>query len=199
MKALNVLIIGLFTTFLLTNVVAGNNKHLKVDIKAIPGSQKMNVNLIGLNGETLIQLKDEGEVVLLQQLTQETEYNKILDLSALMEGEYSLIILSGNKEILQSVFVQNGELEIPFYKRKIYFSPVVRVHGSKVDISWFNGKIADMKVRISDHNGSIIFADDIKNVIKVEKRYNLEQVISGNYTIAIDTPRRTYYENVTIE
>ncbi len=199
MSNFKILIIALLTSAV--SFLNANNEvdQLKVDIKAIPGTQKVSVSMEGLKGETMIQLKDENEVLLLQQVTSDPAVLKVLDLSALFEGKYDLLLTTGNREIVQPIFMEENNVTAPKEGRKVYFSPVVNVAGSKVDVSWFNGKIADMKVRITDLNGSIIYSEDINNVVKVEKRYNLEKVLRGDYVIVIDTPRKTYYENVSIK
>jgi len=193
------LIIGLFISFASLSYATTGNTQLKVDIEAIPGTQKVSVSLQGLLGETVIQLKDENEVLLLQQVTTDPVYRKVMDLSALVEGQYDFLLTTGNKEIIQPVAIENGKIEVFDGQRKVYFSPVVNVTGSSVDVTWFNGKIADMKVKITDLNGSIIYSEDINNVVKVEKRYNLSKVLRGDYIIVMETPRKTYYENVKIK
>lgn len=199
MSNFKMLIIALLTSAV--SFLQANNEvdQLKVDIKAIPGTQKVSVSLEGLKGETMIQLKDENEVLLLQQVTTDPAVLKILDLSALIEGKYDLLVTTGHREIVQPILMEGKNVSAPQERRKVFFSPVVHVNGSSVDVSWFNGQIADMKVRITDLNGSIIYSEDINNVVKVEKRYNLENVLRGEYVIVIDTPRKTYYENVKIK
>lgn len=199
MNKFKMLIIALLTSAVSFLYATDGGSELKVDIKAIQGTQKVSVSLKGLKGETMIQLKDHNELLLLQQLTTDSEVLKILDLSALVIGEYDLILTVGNKEIIQPVLMGKDQLSVPKELRRVYFSPTVKVNGSIVDVNWFNGRIADMKVRITDLNGSIIFSEDIDNVTKVEKRYNLEKVMRGDYVIVIDTPRKTYYENVSIK
>lgn len=199
MTNLKMLIIGLFISVASLSYATTGNTQLKVDIKAIPGTQKVSVSLQGLLGETVIQLKDENEVLLLQQVTTDPVYRKVMDLSALVEGQYDFLLTTGNKEIIQPVAIENGKIEVFDGQRKVYFSPVVNVTGSSVDVTWFNGKIADMKVKITDLNGSIIYSEDINNVVKVEKRYNLSKVLRGDYIIVMETPRKTYYENVKIK
>jgi hypothetical protein len=199
MKNLKMLIIVLLTSAVSFLYANSEVDQLNVDIKAIPGTQKVSVSMEGLKGETVIQLKDENKVTLLQQVTTDQKVIKILDLSALIEGEYSLLLTTGHREIVQPILMEKNQVSAPKELRKVFFSPVVRVKGSSVDVSWFNGKIADMKVRITDLNGSIIYSEDINNIVKVEKRYNLEKVMRGDYVIVIDTPRKTYYENVSIK
>ena len=199
MSNFKMLIIALLTSATTLLNATNEANQLKVDIKAIPGTHKVSVSLKGLNGETMIQLKDRNEVLLLQQVTTDPYMIKILDLSALIEGKYEMLLTTGNKEIIQPILMEKDEVKVPSGMRKVYFSPTVKVNGSNVDLSWYNGKIADMKVRITNLDGSVIYSEDINNVIKVEKRYNLENVLRGNYVIVIDTPRKTYYENVTIK
>ncbi len=199
MKKVKFLIISLLASLATFATAANEADQLNVFIKAVPGSQKVSVSLQGLRGETVIRLMDQNEVLLLQQATTEPTFGKVLDLSGLKEGKYEIQISTENKEIVQPVMLEGTSVKVPSEWREVYFSPVVRVEGSTVDLSWFNGKIADMKVRISDLNGSIIYSEDINNVVKVEKRYNLSKVEHGDYIITINTPRRTYYENVTIK
>jgi hypothetical protein len=199
MKNLKMLIMVLLTSAVSVLNASNEVDQLQVDIKAIPGTQKVSVSVEGLKGETMIQLRDENRVLLLQQVTTDPKVIKVFDLSGLVEGEYELLLTTGHKEIVQPILMEKNKVSTPKELRKVYFSPVVQVKGSSVDVSWFNGKIADMKVRITDLNGSIIYSEDINNVVKVEKRYNLEKVVGGDYVIVIDTPRKTYYENFSIK
>lgn len=193
--------IGLLAFSAIVTNAFGNDPEqgLEVEIQTVGLLPKVSVLMKGLHGETLVQLKDAEGHLLIKESTNEAKYGKIFDFSELKDGRYELLLLTGNKEIVQPVFKNGRKLTVNKDYRKVYFSPVVRVQGSQVDLTWFNGRVCDMKVAITTPNGDVIFADQIDNVIKVEKRYNLQQVESGNYTMVINTPRRTYYETIKLD
>ena len=196
MKNLKNLLLTL-SLFLLT-VFTVNATTAEIKVTQIGKTKTAHVEITGISAETIIRLKDDNGVVLLQQIANGTEFNKAFNFSQLTDATYNLIVTTTTRELVQPIKVKDDQISANPSKMKTYYSPVVNVHESLVDLSWFNGKISSMKVQITDLNGSIVFADDIKNVFKVEKRYNMKQFRRGDYVVVIETPYKRYYENITL-
>ncbi|MEL7122451.1 MAG: hypothetical protein AAFO07_23600 [Bacteroidota bacterium] len=191
------LTLSLFLMTVLT-VNATTTSTVEVKVTQIGKTKTALVEITGISAESIIRLKDENDVVLLQQVANGTEFNKAFNFSQLTDATYDLIVTTQTRELVQPIKVADDQITANPSKMKTYYSPVVNVHESLIDLSWFNGKISSMKVQITDLNGSIVFADDIKNVFKVEKRYNMKQFRRGDYVVVIETPYKRYYENITL-
>jgi len=201
MKTLKMLFIGLLSIF--TVSLNGFNDAAKIDIQVdiqqVEDLPKVSVKLSGLKGTTTLQLRNSDDLILLTESFNETHFGKVFDLSKLKDGRYEIQILTGNREIVQPIFKNEDQLTVKKNYRKMYFSPVVKVEGNQIDLSWFNGRISDMKLSINDNKGKTIYSEEIKNVIKVEKRFRLDQAEPGIYTFIINTPRKVYYESIKLK
>ncbi len=201
MKTLKMLFIGLLSIF--TVSLNGFNDATKIDIQVdiqqVEDLRKVSVKLSGLKGTTTLQLRNSDDLILVKESFNETHFGKVFDLSKLKDGRYEIQILTGNREIVQPIFKNEDQLTVKKNYRKMYFSPVVKVQGNQIDLSWFNGRISDMKLSINDDKGKTIYSEEIKNVIKVEKRFRLDQAEPGTYTFVINTPRKVYYESIKLK
>ncbi|MCB0589095.1 MAG: hypothetical protein KDD06_27650, partial [Phaeodactylibacter sp.] len=70
--------------------------------------------------------------------------------------------------------------------------PVIRAEDDFVDVSLFNGRIGDVTINILDSNNEQVFQEKLENVLVVEKRYRLDKLPWGRYTIEVVTPSKSY-------
>lgn len=166
------------------------------------GMAKLSLVMDGmsLNTEATISLEDEKGYILLSEKVKETSsFGKIFDLKNLPEGKYNIRINTQTRLTIQPLTFTATEIVIDAKKRKVIFHPVIRQSENFLDISWLAGRIASVNVTIQNNEGATIFEDKVKNVIKVEKRYNVAQLQEGSYTVKVETPYDTYTQYLNIK
>ena len=151
--------------------------------------------------EATISIEDvKGYVLLSEKVKKTSSFAKIFNLKNLPSGDYNIVINTQTRATIQPITLKgNTDIEIHTGKRKVIFHPVIRKNGSFLDISWLANRITSVKVSITAENGASVFEDTVKNVFKVEKRYNVAQLGKGLYTVRVKTPFDTYYEELIID
>ena len=166
------------------------------------GTTKLSLVMDGISPgvEAKISLEDEKGYVLISEMVKKTSsFGKIFNLKNLPEGEYNMVVNTQTRKTIQPIVLTATDIEIDIKKRKVVFHPVIRQNENFLDVSWFAGRMASVKVIVLNGKGGTVFEDTIKNVIKVEKRYNVAQLGIGNYTVKVRTPYDMYSHELIIK
>lgn len=172
-----------------------------VVVKKVDNEQKVAVSLNNLKNDANVRIADQQGVTLMEEEMKAVlpSVAKVFNLEQLPAGIYDFIISTGQKETVQPVEVLPNDILIREDQRQVYLAPTIKIGEDFVDVSWLNSKISNLKVEIARPNGERVYEDEISNVIKVERRYNLKKLGRGEYTMIISTPYKTHYERVTVE
>lgn len=195
---LTVFFLFFFTTTLL---MANTGTNPGIEIKAMTLVPKVSVSLNDLDGAAEMRLLDAaGNVLINEKIENQPAVRKVLNLENLESGEYSLIIATSRQEIMQPLHLTGTTVLADATKRKTYLVPTIKVGDNYVDVMWLNSRVADMSVSFIDsRGGKTVFRDELKDKIKVEKRYNLSNLDRGSYTVVVSTPDHTHYERLIVE
>ena len=110
------------------------------------------------------------------------------------------VIATARQEIMQPLHLTGNTVMVDLAERKTYLVPTIKVGDNYVDVMWLNSRVADMSVSFIDsRGGKTVFRDDLKDKIRVEKRYNLSNLDRGSYTVVVSTPDHTHYERLIVE
>jgi hypothetical protein len=181
------------TVLIATTAMFGVNNAPEVSFMPIPAEKKFSLSINNLNEEANIRLQDEEGVILLEEQVQEKgSYSKIYNLNNLPEGTYYMSIRTQTKETVQPIKLTEQGVDVDANKRKNFFSPVIRSTNDHVDISLYNGKIADVKVSILDAGRDVVYEESLENVLLVQKRYSTKKLKWGNYIMLVQTPNDVY-------
>lgn len=165
----------------------------EVTFMPIPAEKKFSMTINDLREPAKIKLQDESGIILLQEQAKTTgNYSKVYNLSNLPNGTYFMSIRTSTKETVQPVKLTTRGVEVDKSKRKDFFSPVIRSTEDHVDVSLYNGKIADVNVSILDAGQNVVFEESLENVILVQKRYSTKKLMWGSYTMVIETANDVY-------
>ncbi len=163
------------------------------------GFKQIVVELSGFSGTVLIMLSNEKEQALMEEKVPAGEsFSKILDLSRLKPGSYFIQVVSELRETVQPLHITSADVILYEEQRMEYFAPTTQLTGRQLDVNWFNTRVATMEVAILDADGVEIFKDTLRNVVRVERRYNLSNLRRGQYTVRLSTPRRSYFQAIEI-
>lgn len=204
MKMLNISKMLLVPALLLATlpVFAGDNGFLPdVLIEKLQYGKKVSVELNNLKADATIRIADEGGQTLSKSTVASLNGRavKIFNLEKVEPGQYRFIVSMASKEVLQPFEVTEEDLLINGDERQVYLVPTIRIGDDFVDVSWLNSRISDVTVKIQTPEGKAVFEDELSNILKVERRYNLSQLRRGDYMVVVTTPYKSHFEQLIID
>lgn len=162
-------------------------------IEKIPNAHKqLAIRLEGTNSPVSISITEEKGRTLLEKTSTD---GTIFDLSRLREGHYTIVVSSSLREIHQPLLITSCDIIIHHYLRKEIFAPVLHVHDNLLDLNWFSSKVSNVSIAITADGGEEIFAESLKNIIRLERRYNLSALKKGTYIVSVTTPDKVYSQH----
>ena len=204
MKMLNISKMLLVPALLLATLpaIAGDNDFLPdVMIEKLQYGKKVSVELNNLKADATIRIADESGKTLTKSTVASLNGRavKIFNLEKVNPGQYRFIVSMSSKEVLQPFEVTAADIIINADARQVYFAPTIRIGDDFVDVSWLNTRISDVTVKIQTPEGKPVFEDELSNILKVERRYNLSQLRRGDYTVVVKTPYKSHFEQLIID
>lgn len=159
--------------------------------------RKLVVDMRDMHFKATIRLETEGGRELINMDAEAPAFAKMFDLSDLKSGLYRLVIEYGIRELNQDLMVDETNSYIKLTEREVFMKPMIRqFQKDYVDLTMMNKRIATVYVEIVNSNGRTVFEEEIKNVLKVEKRYDLGQLSRDTYAVVVKTPHKTYTDFV---
>jgi len=179
-----------------TLVWANDSKMSNVELQASYG-RKLGIDISDMHSAATIRLESKGGLELISMVAEGPSFAKLLDLSNLNSGSYELIIEYGVREMNQEISINTDEKYIVLGSRDVFMTPIIRKFQEDfVDLTMLNDRIGTVHVEIVNSNGRTVYSEDIKNVLKVEKRYDLGRLSRDTYSFVVTTPKRTYAQYV---
>ena len=150
-------------------------------------------------GQEMTSLKfldEAGHIIYSDFVEQSDSYIKRFNLESLAEGDYSLEVENTLKEIVY--FIRVNKNGIVILNRNEDFKPSYKNEGRVVYLNLLNLEKEEVKVTILDSLGRTLFKETFDNKTIVEKVFNFENAVEGEYTILVKKDRETYYETISI-
>ncbi|MCB0568190.1 MAG: PPC domain-containing protein [Phaeodactylibacter sp.] len=170
-----------------------------INLKHVPSEKKVTLSIDGLKENTTIILQDDNGYTLMKEETEgQASFAKLLNLDNLPAGNYYLRIQTSLKEVVQPIVLTEKEAIVNPSRQREFFAPVIKANGGYLDISLFNGRLSDVEVTILDQDDNVAFTETLQNVVIVQKRYNLNQLRWGTYTIQVRTPEKLYQQQFNV-
>ena len=182
--------------FVLPLAMQAKDDNPFISINTIGSEKKVSLVLKNLRTPTTIRLESALEGVLLEEEITNAEYARVLNLNELSTGNYKLVVSTGVRETEQPISITRTGLSLNIGDRKEFFAPVVRMNGSLLDVSLLNSNLTTLKLRIEDAEGILVYEDEARNVVKVEKRYNLSKLPVGEYTVVLSVGDKSYVKTI---
>lgn len=182
--------------FVLPLAMQAKDDNPFISINTIGSEKKVSLVLKNLRTPTTIRLESALEGVLLEEEITNAEYARVLNLNELSTGNYKLVVSTGVRETEQPISITRTGLSLNIGDRKEFFAPVVRMNGSLLDVSLLNSNLTNLKLRIEDAEGILVYEDEARNVVKVEKRYNLSKLPVGEYTVVLNVGDKSYVKTI---
>ena len=185
--------------FVGTFAVHAQKAHF-VNIDAVPLEKKVSVVFSeGMRDGTINIYDQAGSIVWSENLEVSDLKGKVFDLKSLPNGDYEIVVSAENKELVQPFSIGFNSIALDATAKKAFFTPSFKVVDNKVDLTFLNSKIGNVDVSIIDASGNIVYEEAHKNILQLQKRYQLSNLNDGSYTMVVKTPQKAYYQRITLD
>ena len=150
-----------------------------------------------LTEATLKIFDANGTIMYSDYINTVAAYAKKFDLTALSEGRYFVKIENGARELVYSISVNRNSIAILGLEESLV--PAFRKSRERVYLNFLNHGLADVEVRVTDSFGNLLYEETFNDSFVVEKAFNFEGAFEGDYTIAVRTGKKTYYETIPVK
>ena len=187
----------------LTSLNATANADLDpgiVKIEALNFGKKLSVtSSTGFENALVLLVDKKDNVVWKESISAENRGGKIFNLENLPAGKYSIKIDLGNREIFQPIEIAENNVVIYEYQKKVFFTPAIVLNENKLKLTYYNRQLADIDVSIVDRFGEVVYAEEHKGVLQLQKAYELKFFEEGEYTMVVKTPEKAYYQSFNLD
>lgn len=170
-----------------------------VRIEKSGSEKKVSVIAEQLTSTITVEIATKNGFVLETKTSEGETFAKIFNVEGLEAGNYQVIVLAGTREIIQPFTIKNNQLILNVTDRETYFVPTMKWKNDALDLMMFNNRLSDVSFRLMDERGNTVFEDSMQNVLKVERRYNLDELASGKYVVQVVTPHKAYYKDIVVQ
>lgn len=201
MKKLATLSLAIFFLMSAANSALATDYMPLIKISAIPSEKKFALTITNLKENAEISLRDgeNGALLVAEKASAEKPFAKVFNLKDLAAGKYYVSVKTSMQEIVQPITLTKYGVEADPNKVRKFYAPIFKVHNNKfVDVSYFAGKIDDVIVTIFNNNGTSVYKERLDNILLVEKRYDLNTLPWGRYTIQVETEDNVYLKEFDI-
>lgn len=199
-KLMNFLLIATFFISTATSAMATDFMPL-IKVSAIPAEKKFALTITNLKENAEISLRDgeTGALLVAEEAYAEEAFAKVFNLNNLKTGKYYVSVKTSMQEVVQPITLTEYGVDADPNKVRKFYAPIFKVLDNKfVDVSYFAGKIDDVIVTIFNNNGASVYKERLDNVLLVEKRYDLNTLPWGRYTIQVETEDNVYSKEFDI-
>lgn len=193
MKMINRILISLAMSLLFINVAVANNY---IPVFKVEGD-KFYLSLDNVSAQTSVRILDgKGFAWVEEKVAVSGQFKKVFNLESLPSGSYSLIIKSKLKETIQPITITEQELIMDESKRTVYFQANLLKKRGNLKLSLSNPTNSMVRIFVLSPEGRMVYQDEIKDQLVIDKSYNLKQLAAGTYTVMVDNARDTYTQSI---
>ncbi len=164
-----------------------NSKTLLVDLKDI-GNVPIRVCIKNSDGEILTSTYAKGD--------ENTTYR--YNLARLEEGTYQVILTTSTAELTQPIKVCRNCVDIYTDQLIEKNKPSFRLVEGMLDINYLNKSQKPISVTIYDEKGNAVLEKTIDAKIDFGRRFDLNKLAFGTYTVAVKTNEEIYSYNFNL-
>jgi hypothetical protein len=168
----------------------------EIEIASIGVSKKVKVTIANLKADAKVAISDSKGTILISEKIEKGTFGRIYNLELLPDGLYTVGVQTNLKEVEQPLMITKGDIAINAEQRRERLLPFVKLNQKVVNVMMLNTRITDVTVKIKNDAGELLLTENLGNVVKVEKSYNIAALDRGKYQVIIETPDRTFYHEV---
>ncbi len=182
--------------FMLTTVVS-MAKEPKLSIVSENDIKSLVFELDSQSKETTVKFIDAKDHVIYSESISDKVYIKKFNLKMLEDGIYYILAEDTMRSIVYKISLKGKVVKI--VERKENSKPVFKTLEDRVFLNLLNLEKNKVEIKVYDSYNRVVFKQDIKDEMLVEKAFNFEKALADTYTIVVKNNNEVYYKNVVIE
>ncbi|WP_299436015.1 hypothetical protein [uncultured Maribacter sp.] len=165
-------------------------KEPKLILTAYSEAKTLVLELENASKNTYIKLKDnQGNVIYTESVSNDL-YSKKFNLKNLEDGVYFFETEGDFKSTTYSIKVEDNKLVI--LDKKEILKPFFKETKESVSINLLNLNKEDVMIKIYDEDNRLVFEEDVKDKMVVEKSFDFSGAYKGNYTLSVTYGEKSY-------
>ena len=151
----------------------------------VAATQDANVHLTVLNQNGTEYLYSEN----LDEVNNESAYNKVYDFDLLDEGKYKIVAESDYKIVEKDITVSKDGISVVGESET--FKPHFKITDDKLIVSYLNKNASNVNVTFSDRR-DVFFSDKKVQDLNFMKAYSLKELVTGEYVVSLNSGDKSY-------
>ncbi|WP_298487256.1 hypothetical protein [uncultured Maribacter sp.] len=165
-------------------------KEPKLILTAYSEAKTLVLELENASNNTYIKLKDnQGNVIYAESVSNDL-YSKKFNLKNLEDGVYFFETEGDFKSTSYSIKVEDNKLVI--LDKKEVLKPYFKETEESISINLLNLDKEDVMIKIYDEDNRVVFEEDVKDKMVVEKSFDFSKAYEGNYTLSVTYGEKSY-------
>lgn len=148
-------------------------------------------------GKTTIKLLDKDSNVIYYENVDKKAYAKKFDLQNLKDGQYFFTTEDALRTVVYTINVAGSKVEIVDTIEDT--KPVYRKKDGVIFFNHLNLDKSDVNVDVFDSSNRLVFSQNWKDTMVVEKVFNFKSAFKDVYTVVVTDGAKTYYESINVE
>ena len=157
--------------------------------------------LSNLQYETVaVSIEDAaGKQMYEEEVSNDIGFAKLYNLTELPLGDYAFRIESKDRILLRPFTIEKKRIVLRSEKCLQELKPVVNIEKRMVQVSAdLNSQQNDLQIDVIDDNDNVVYTDHLRRLNKTTKRYNLQSLRNGIYTLKVTIEDRPYYKTLVL-
>jgi Secretion system C-terminal sorting domain len=168
-------------------------------VKIASTSKNIIVNLGDVQKEEItIAIMDEDQNTLISERVKDVKnFTKKYNVSRLDDGNYKMIITKKTIRTVQPFTLLHGDVTMSTEDKKEKFLPTISFSNDKLDVNILLSNYSNIIVKLYDNEGREVMNDKQMAEFKLNKRYNLSNLLSGVYVAEVTAGDETFRYTIT--
>jgi hypothetical protein len=168
-------------------------------VKIASTSKNIIVNLGDVQKEEItIAIMDNDLNTLISETVKDVKnFTKKYNVSRLDDGNYKMIITKKTIRTVQPFSIQHGDVTMSTEDKKEKFLPTISFSNDRLDVNVLLRNYSNIIVKLYDNEGREVMNDKQMAEFKLNKRYNLSNLLSGVYVAEVTAGDEIFRYTIT--
>jgi hypothetical protein len=189
--------------FFMVSIVSYAQDSLVCKISPSSEEAKAIIALRHLEGRNaLIEIRDaEGKIVYEEQVEGKKEYAKIYNFEPLTNGSYTFNYEVEGVERTCTLNLENNKIQLENpHKLQGFYQPIqLQLKENQAFLFVDNETKQSLAVLLFNKNGELVYSDNFFSNEDYRKRFNMQNLAKGEYTLSIQKGNTLFTEQVVIK
>lgn len=152
------------------------------------------------NKPTQVSIQDiNGQLLHTDVIENDIGFAKLYDLEGLAEGNYAFKIEQEEYTLLQPFTIAGYLVQVKKDEKQRLLKPTIKIGQGVVDVSApLDSQTKDLEVTVLDNEHHVVYTDNVRRLSSFKRRYNLQKLDAGTYTLKVMIENQSYYETFVL-